>query len=574
MEEFKLFYEITAVLVVAGLIAMLVSLLRQPSIIAFILTGLIVGPLGYSQFHAGATLDTLGQIGIALLLFMVGLELNFRHIKQLGKVALITGLGQIIFTASIGYLIVKLLGFSSIPALYIAIALTFSSTIIVVKLLTEKRDLQSLYARICVGFLIVQDFAALAILIFLGGISAVSGDPFRQLPSWQFLIASGIKVLVLILLLLWISRHVFPKLLGRFQKSDELLLIFSMAWALGLAAFMSLPIIGFSLEVGGFVAGLALANSQVHYEISARIKSLRDFFIVIFFIVFGTKLVFAGIGALFLPAILLSLFVLIGNPLIMLFIMGALGYKPRTSFFAAVTVAQISEFSFVVVALGNRLGHVSDQVLGLVTLVGIITITASSYMILYSRQLYKFLRVPLSWFDFRNGVSEKKSKEGVLKNHIVLVGAHRLGSHLVNSLEKLKKSLVIVDFDPNIVKHYARAGHNIICGDITDPYIQEQVNLTGASLVISTVPSIDDNLALLDSVKKLTWGKRDKPKLIFAAQDEFETRQLYEKEIDYVISPHFIGGLHLAKILEEDFGGRTLKKLRERHLRAIDQKTA
>ncbi|PIR96239.1 MAG: sodium:proton exchanger [Candidatus Doudnabacteria bacterium CG10_big_fil_rev_8_21_14_0_10_42_18] len=574
MEEFKLFYEITAVLVIAGLIAMLVSMLKQPSIIAFILTGLVVGPFGYVQLHAGATLDVLGQIGIALLLFMVGLELNFKQIKQLGKTALITGFGQIIFTATIGYFIVKLLGFSSVAALYIAIALTFSSTIIVVKLLGEKRDLQSLYARICVGFLIVQDFVALGILVILGGSGSGSSDPFRSLPSWQFLLTSGVKILALVLILIYISKFIFPKFLSRFEKSDELLLIFSMGWALGLAAFMSLPVIGFSLEVGAFVAGLALANSQVHYEISARIKSLRDFFIVIFFVVFGTKLVFTGVGALILPAILLSLFVLIGNPFIVMFIMGGLGYKPRTSFFAAVTVAQISEFSFVVVALGNRLGHVSDAVLGLVTLVGIITITVSSYMILYSRQLYEFLRVPLSWFDFKNGSAESKSREGALKNHIVLIGANRLGSHLINSLEKLKKPLIIVDFNPHVAKHYARAGHNVICGDITDPYIHEQINLEDASLVISTVPGFDDNLALLSSVKKLTWGKKRKPKLIFAAQDEYETRELYDKEIDYVISPHFIGGLHLAKILQEDFGNKTLKKLREKHLRAIDQKTA
>lgn len=572
MEEFKLFYEITAVLVVAGLIAMLVSFLKQPSIIAFILTGLIVGPFGYQQLHAGATLDVLGQIGITLLLFMVGLELNFRHIKQLGKVALVTGLGQIIFTASVGYLIVRLLGFSGLASAYIAIALTFSSTIIVVKLLSEKHDLQSLYARICVGFLIVQDFAALGILVFLGGGNQT--NMLSSLPAWQMVIVSAVKVLMITLLLLWISRKVFPKFISRFGQSDELLLIFSIAWALGLAAFMSLPQVGFSLEVGGFVAGLALANSQLHYEISARIRSLRDFFIIIFFIVFGTKLVLAGIGTLVVPAIILSLFVLIGNPLIMMFIMGGLGYKPRTSFFAAVTVAQISEFSFVVVALGNRLGHVSNEVLGLVTLVGIITIAGSSYMITYSRQLYEFLKPVLQWFNFKNGESEKKSKETKLKNHIILVGAHRLGSHLVSSLEKVKGPFILVDFDPHIAKHYARAGFNVICGDITDSYIQEQVNMRGAKLIVSTVPHFEDNLALLDAVRKSNWGNKKKPKLIFAAQDESEARNLYGKDIDYVISPHFIGGLHLAKILKEDFGNKTLKKLRENHLRIMDKKTA
>lgn len=569
MNEFKLFYEITGVLVLAGLISLLVSYLKQPSIIAFILTGLIVGPLGYVQLNHDGALDALGQIGITLLLFMVGLELDLKRIKQLGKVSLYTGLGQIIFTAGVGYGIVRLLGFDNIPAWYIAIALTFSSTIIVVKLLSEKRDLQALYARIVVGFLIVQDFAALGILLLLGGSAGSRADLFASLPSWQFWLATVVKVLILVLALAWISKKVFPKFLNHFGKSDELLMIFSLAWALGLAAFMSLPAVGFSLEVGGFVAGLALANSQVHFEIGARIKSLRDFFIVIFFIVFGTKLVFAGIGAMLVPAIILSLFVLIGNPIILLLIMGTLGYSPRTSFFAAVTTAQISEFSFVLVALGSRLGHISESVLGLVTLVGIITIAGSSYLILYSRQLFEFFLPALKWFDFKHGKAERGLKEEIFKNHTILVGANRLGARFLNGLMTTKTKLVIVDFDPHVAQKYRADGFTIICGDVTDPFIQEQINLESARLIISTVPDLEDNLSLLSAIKNLSGASKKIPKLIFVAQNDFESKYLYEQGVDYVLSPHFIGGLHLSKILEEDIRLSGLKSLKKQHLEVL-----
>lgn len=572
--EFKLFYEITSVLVLAGLIAMLISLLKQPSIVAFILTGLVVGPFGYYQLHQSGVLDVLGQIGVTLLMFMVGLELDFQRVKQLGKVAVYTGLGQIVFTAAIGYALVRLLGFNNLSSWYIALALTFSSTIIVVKLLGEKKDLQSLYARIVVGLLIVQDFVALGILLFLGGSNAAQADVFRVLPTWQYLVAVFVKALLIILLLMWVSKRVFPKFLNRLGKSDELLLVFSLAWALGMAAFMSLPVVGFSLEIGGFLAGLALANSQLHYEIGARIKSLRDFFIILFFIVFGTKLVFIGIGSLIVAAVALSLFVLVGNPLILMLIMGAMGYKPRTAFFAGVTVAQISEFSFVLVALGNRLGQIGDDVMALVTLVGIITITGSSYMILYSSKLYEWLKTPLSWFDFRNSNLEERFKETTLKNHVILAGINRLGSHLILSLNKQNTALVLVDFDPELAVKYAKQGFFVVCGDITDPYIQEQINLSEARLIISTVPALEDNLALLDAVNKASLGKKRKPKLIFVAQNEAEARHLYEQEIDYVLSPHFIGGLHLAKILEEDHNFKGLKKLREHHLKIMDNKTA
>lgn len=560
------FFELTIILLLAGLMVFFITLLKQPSIIGYILTGLIIGPLGYRQLHESGVLDALGQIGVTLLLFMVGLELDFRKIKQLGKVALFTGLGQIIFTFSAGYFICLALGFGIIASLYISIALTFSSTIIVVKLLAEKKDTQSLYGRICIGFLLVQDFVALLILLFLGSTSGGSGDIFAHLPVWQYGIALLTKTLGITLLLIWLSKKIFPKFINRFGKSDDLLLIFSVAWALGLSVFVSSPIMGFSLETGGFLAGLALANSYVHYEISGRIKSLRDFFIIIFFIVFGTKLVFVGIASMLLPALLLSLFVLIGNPLIVMLIMGFMGYKPRTSFFASVTVAQISEFSFVVAALGNRLGHLSDQVLGLVTLVGIVTIAGSSYMILYSHKLYNFLEPFLKWFDFKKGAAESKREDQPLANHIILAGAHRMGSHIAHYLQKQSIPFLVVDFDPFVIEDYLKRGFGAVCGDITDSYIQEQIGFDKAKMIISTIPDFQDNLRLLEAVRRVFGKKKKRPKLIFASQGDLETSHLYSKGVDYVLSPHFIGGMHLAKILEgrELSGG--LKKLREHHL--------
>ncbi len=569
--ELNLFYQITAVLAVAGLVAMLVSYLKQPSIIAYIITGLIIGSISHARFQHGGALDSLGQIGITLLLFMVGLELDIKRLRQLGKVALLTGLGQILFTSVAGFIIAKFLGFASITAMYLALALTFSSTIIVVKLLGEKKDLQSLYGRIVVGFLIVQDFAALILLLILGGGSnTAKGDVFSALVGWQYLLATVVKVLILVLLLSWISKKVFPKLISKFGGSDELLMIFSLAWALGLSAFMSLPAVGFSLEVGGFVAGLALANSQVHYEISARIKSLRDFFLIIFFIVFGAKLAFTGLGALFWPALVFALYVSIGNPIIMMLIMSALGYSSRTAFFCAVTTAQVSEFSFVLLALGNRLNHVPDEVMGMLTLVGIITISLSSYTILYTRQIYEKLEPVLKYFEFKKSTAENNLDIKPFKNHIILAGANRLGSRFLHSLSSDKHKLVIVDFDPHIHHMHNLENREVICGDITDPYIQEQVNLPLAKLIISTIPDFNDNLALLAHIKQraLEAGVK-KPKLIFVAQNDSESRVLYEQGVDYVLSPHFVGGLHLSEILENGTGLKALKKLKAEHLNLL-----
>ncbi len=568
----NIFFELTILLILAGLIAVVVSFFKQPSIIAYIITGLVIGPLGYYQLRQSEVFDALAQIGITLLLFMVGLELDISQIKRLGKTALITGLGQVVITTSIGFFILKLLGFSNAVSLFIAPALTFSSTIIVVKLLTEKKDMQSLYGKIVVGIFLIQDFIAILMLISLSSTSGQTFSLYSSLPAWQNIILTIVRGLILALLVFWVSTKFFPKIMGYIGKNDELLLVFALSWALGLAAFVSQPFIGFSLEIGGFLAGIALARSAMHYEISARIKSLRDFFIILFFIVLGSQLVFKDMASMTWPAIVLSLFVLIGNPLIVLLLLALQGYKPRTGFLAGVTVAQISEFSLILVALGQKIGILSQTEVGLVTLIGILTITISSYMILYAQNIYEKLKFFLKYFDFFKGSAEKNLHTVELKDHVILVGAHRMGKHLIDSLSKQKKTFVVVDFNPEIVELLVENGTLAVCGDITDPYIQEQINLPYAKLIISTVPDLNDNLSLLDTVKRKTGLKRSRPKLIFIAQDEAEIKYLYEQNIDYVISPHFMGGLHLAKILEDGQGYKGLKKLKERHLHVLGHK--
>ncbi len=565
-----IFIEITLVLVLAGAVAFIVSLLKQPSIVGYILTGLIIGSFGYVRLHDGATLSGLAQIGITLLLFMVGLELDITQLKKIGRNSLLAGIGQVIFTSAVGFLILRALHIGLIPALFIAPALTFSSTIIVVKLLSEKRDLQSLYGKLVVGIFLTQDVVSILILIGLSTFS--SGSVYGSLPAWQNIVLVLVRALILVLLTMWLSARVFPKILKYIGGNDELLLIFALAWALGLAVFVSLPFMGFSLEIGGFLAGLSLAQSGVHYEISSRIKSIRDFFIIIFFVVLGSGLVLTHASTLIGPAIILSLFVLIGNPLIIMILLGALGYKPRTSFFAGVTVAQISEFSLILVALGYQMNFLQSSDVGLVTLIGIITIALSSYMIKYAGWLYDRLKPLLVIFDFRKGAAEKHLTAGkTLKGHIVLVGAHRLGHHLIDALAKQKRPFVVVDFNPEVVEKYVEQGLLAICGDITDSYIQEEAHIRDAKLIISTIPDFNSNLALLEAVQKNSRG-RAKPKLIFIAQDEAEIKALYDRDIDYVISPHFMGGLHLAKILEDQDGFKSLKKLREHHLKILGTK--
>jgi Kef-type K+ transport system membrane component KefB/voltage-gated potassium channel Kch len=566
----NLFFELTTVLILAGLIAMIVSLLKQPSIIAYIITGLLIGPLGYYHLQQGDAFHALSQIGITLLLFMVGLQLDLAQLRRMGKTALIVGFGQIIFTTVIGFFILTALGFSQVAAFYMSLALTFSSTIIAVKLLSEKKDLQSLYGKLVVGILLTQDFVAIVVLILLSGLNS-EGGIYSSLPLWQNLAMAFVRALILLLSIWWLSSKVFPKVLRYIGNNDELMLVFSLAWALGLAAFMSLPVVGFSLEIGGFLAGLSLARSGVHYEISGKIKPIRDFFLIIFFIVLGSGLVINNLSTILISAITLSFFVLIGKPLIVMILLGVCGFKPRTGFLTGVSTAQISEFSLILVASAFVVGKVSQPEVGLITLVAVISIALSSYMIMYAKKIFDILEPIFFIFNFKNGSAEKHLKTNVLKNHIILVGAHRLGHHLVEALKKHKTPFVVVDFNPNVVEQILAKGVLSVCGDITDSFIQEQVNLSEAKLIISTVPDFQDNMALLENIKHLSGNKKITPKLIFLAQDEAETKTLYEEGIDYVISPHFMGGLHLAKILTGRQIINELKKLKEHHLKILSE---
>lgn len=566
----QMFLELTGILIAAGVIAYVLHFLKQPSIIAYIVTGLLIGPFALYHLHHGEILHSLSEIGITLLLFMVGLDLDISQLKKIGKAAVLAGIGQVLFTCGIGFVIVTLLGFGLLPALYISLALTFSSTIIVVKLLSEKKDMQSLYGKLAVGIFLVQDIAAILILMLIAGVTDTSSFLSSGFLFGKIVITLA-KAFMIAVVVISLSRVVFPKLVKSLAKSDELLLLFSLGWALGLAALFSSPLIGFNAAIGGFIAGLALANTGTHYQISGRIKPLRDFFIVIFFIFLGSQLVFSHISESIVPSLVLTAFVLIGNPLIVTIILGSLGYKLRTSFMTGVTVAQISEFSLILMTLGLAAGHVTETHVTIVTMVGIATIAISSYGILFSNGLYEKLIAKVAHlFESRSKRAEAELGNIVYKKHIVVVGAHRLGTHLINRLIKQKEQFIVIDFNPDVIAHYSHMGIPAVCGDIADPYIQEVASLTDARMVICTVPDFHDTLALLEAIRSNT---KKRVQVIVTAADEQEALELYTAGADYVLLPHFVGGVHLSEIVEHNTDARSLHKLKEQHLKTLHKAT-
>ncbi|MCG7853877.1 MAG: cation:proton antiporter, partial [Methanosarcinaceae archaeon] len=390
----NVFSEIAAVLLTAALIGAVAVKLRQPLIVSFIAAGLLVGPAGFGWVSSADQVDLLAKIGITLLLFVVGLKLDIHLIRTTGLVALATGLGQVTFTSLIGYGIALALGLAPVAALYVAVALTFSSTIIIVKLLSDKREIDALHGRIAIGLLIVQDLVVVAAMIGLSAFGASQTGSAGIAYEMLKVLLKGVGFLILMGLMM---RYLLPDLLHRLALSHELLVLFAISWAVALAAVGAH--LGFSKEVGAFLAGISLASTSYREAIASRLVSLRDFLLLFFFIDLGAQLDPGLLGAHVGPALVLSLFVLIGNPLIVMVIMGVMGYRKRTGFLTGLTVAQISEFSLILAALGVSLGHIDAKIMGLITLVGLITIGLSTYLILYSHRLYDLLARYLQIFE-------------------------------------------------------------------------------------------------------------------------------------------------------------------------------
>ncbi len=246
-------------------------------------------------------------------------------------------------------------------------------------------------------------------------------------------------------------------------------------------------------------------------------------------------------------------------------IMGALGFRSRTSFMTSVTVAQVSEFSLILMGLALRLGHVDESLVSLITAVGIITIAGSSYMILYAERLYGWLKPVLKAFEFRRGGIEEDQQAVDLDGHIVLVGCHRMGHNIFQSLRDMHKEFAVVDFNPDVVHRLLKQGVRAIYGDITDEDISDLAGLTRARLIISTVPHFADSQHIMEELKKAG----SKAKVVLTAEHEADAVRLYALGADYVLLPHFIGGLQLARTIEQDASLGTLISMREQDLAII-----
>lgn len=549
-----IFLEVSALMGITITLALLMRALRQPLVVAYILTGIVAGPLVFNLLgNSEIQLQSFAQFGIVLLLFVVGLSLNLTAIKQVGKAVVIGSLLQFLMTSFFGYWCMTVFGLPMLTSLFLAISVSFSSTIIVVKLLADKKDTEAMYGRFVIGILLVQDVIAILLMIFMNTFHGSTGS----LGLTIFItVSKGIALTGIVLLM---ARFILPVLIDRVAHSGELLFVFALAWCFGIASVVKAA--GFTVEIGAIIAGIALAASPYQPIIASRMRPLRDFFIVIFFITLGSQMRVGQFHTALAPAAILTLFVLCIDPIILFLVMRGLRYTRRNAFLASITAAQVSEFGFILLFTAQTFGYVDGQALAILTIVALVTIVVSSYLISYNEQLYRLAR-PL--FEFFGKDVAQEPKEMDQKEYDVWVfGYHRIGWKICEALEAKGISYAVVDFNPDVIAKLTQRHIPVYFGDASDVEFLESIAIRDARLVVSTLPSIDDQKTLLTYLRH--HGKT--PRVVLNAYHNAHVPELYAAGADYVMMPHLLGGGWMAEILQhKPWNERTFAQLRrEQH---------
>ena len=552
----NIFLQISALLGITVSVAFVIKLLRQPLMVAYIVAGIASGPLFLNVLNGDSHMyDAFAQFGIVLLLFILGLNLNFNHLGRIGLVSAVAGLGQVLFTFVIGLFLLLLMEFSLLTASYLALAITFSSTIIIVKLLNDKNDTDTTYGKYTIGLMLVQDVVAIFVLIAMSTLTAGN----------SFLSAAGILVLkglALGFLLYLISKYLLPRILDRIANNGEFLFIFTIAWCFGIASMVNLS--GFSIEIGAVAAGLTLGTSPYQTGIISRIKPLRDFFIVLFFIILGSEMGLANFDTVLLPGAILSLFILVGNPIILYVIFRQFKFTRRNSFLAGVTAAQVSEFGFILVFTGQMMGHIGGEVLPIFTMVALVTIFISSYLITYNKQLFRLLR-PI--FNLFGKDRHTQMRERAPRYDVWVFGNHRIGWKICETLKKMEVNFAVVDCSHQAISNLKRQNIPAFFGDVSDIDFLEMLPLEKSKLIISTFPDPDGQSTFINYVKSLN----KKVHIISNLNHNMYLDDLYAAGSDYVLMPHLLGGHWIADILKKNKWTKTkFKELRKEQEQEIE----
>ena len=550
----EIFIQIGLIFIVAAVGAYLARLLRQPLIPAYIIAGALLGPV----FGLGTSeniITTFSEIGIAFLLFTVGLELDLKKLKGSGNTIIAVGMIQMAALFIVGFWISLLFGLSMTESIVLGIAVALSSTMVVVKILSDKRELETLHGRIIVGILLLQDVVAIIALSLLSktpatGITASAENVLKSITGEY--IASALPFILplikgagMVAIAVILGKYAFPRLFTYAARSQELLILLALAvcfsFSLGISA------LGLSITIGAFIAGVSLAHLSYNLEIIGKVRSLRDFFATLFFVSLGMALGLDNMENLIPTALALLAAVVILKPLIVMSLLALLRFTKKTSFMTGFSLAQISEFSLIMAAQGLAAGSLSKDVFTLTVLIAVASIALTSYFISFEQHIYRIVSPLLDALDISTSKHRLQYTPGELEGDVLLIGYDRIGYSIFKTITQIHKSFLVIDYNPDIIKSLVSRRISCLYGDISDPEILERINLRKTEMVISTVPAIEDTIYLIRRVK----SRNPHANIFVTASTVADAMHAYKEGADYVILPHLLGGEKVADLIKE-----------------------
>ena len=550
MDQHSLLSNIGLVFIIATAFAFIAKFLKQPLILAYLVAGVVIGPeIGFAWVQDENTIELISEIGLILLLFIIGLEIDLKKLLSAGRTVLITGIGQFLLCVGLGIGLAFLMGFT--PAggnfdwLYLAVTLALSSTLVVVKLLYDKSELTTLPGRITLGVLLFQDIWAIVFLAL---------QPNLHDPHLGTLLESLVKGAGLVLMTLGLGWYVLPRLFSFAAKVPELMLIAALAWCFLVSG--AADWLGLSREMGALIAGVSMSTFPYNLDVIAKVINIRDFFVTLFFVALGMKIPQPTV-TMVTAAIGLSLFVLASRLLSVFPVLYWLGNGLRASLIPSVNLAQMSEFSLIIASLGLALKHISPELVATLTFVFAITSVLSTYLIAYNHEIQRRLALVLLKLGFTSGADNDDVTEAAeAANSIVFLGCFREASSILHEIELRAKEtenvgilaqILVIDFNPHVLQELKRRGIKCLYGDVAHMDTLHHAHIHSARIVACTIS--DDILRGTNNLRLLRQARRLCPhaRVITAADNLPSAIELYEQNADFV----YIARLHSAHYMAE-----------------------
>ncbi len=554
-QEFLLI-EIGMIIILCAIMASFSRLIKQPPLFAYVLSGFIIGPALFGFIKDMDIISSFSQIGIAFLVFLAGLEISLKKLKQVNmKKIVLVGLLQIVILLSLALPLLRFIGLDFMQSVYLGMIITFSSTMVVLKILSDSGDLVTLHGRIIIAILLLQDlFAIFAISIISSGEMTLEGVA----PAvFKLLFIVGVSIL----LQKSVLNYTFKRAASS-KHAKELVVLFALA-VLFVFIILSL-VLELSIAIGAFIAGMALANLSYKSELEARIKPLRDFFSILFFVALGMQITIVGLRSEIVLFCVLIVGAIIIKPLIIFILLKIFGYTEKTSFVSSIGLGQLSEFSIMIATIGFAVGVLSQTILSTVIIATIVTMSLAVFMLEKENQIYRIFRKPISLLNFipvreNIGYMDDKSDKNIL-----IVGCDRMGKIILKEfLPSHKEEVVVLDYNPEIIAMLKDKKISCVYGDIESPDILESFDVKKLTRVISTAPNLNDGVLLLKKIK----SENPETKVILTAQTNEDALELYDQGADYVMLPRFTAGEVVSNIIRKE--DNALKEVKKNQIERI-----